>query len=162
LKKTLLLGYGNQDRGDDGVAWHILSLTARKYGVEFTEELGEIVSYPPRALDFLFLLHLTPELAEMLAKYERICFIDAHTGSILEDLHREIIEPVFQHSPLTHHTTPETCLSIAKTLYGKRPEGILISVRGQQFEFTRQLSPQTQRLAEQAAERIWEWVENPQ
>jgi hydrogenase maturation protease len=160
LKRTLLLGYGNQDRGDDGVAWHILAMIARKCGFEFNQDLGEIATYPPNSLDFLFILHLTPELGETLAEYERICFIDAHTGAIQEDLHQEILGSTFQHSPLTHHTTPETCLFITETLYGKRPEAILVSVRGYQFEFTRQLSEQTQNLAEQALEKIWEWVEN--
>lgn len=149
------------DRGDDGVAWHIISMLARKFGFEFTNDLGEVETFEPEQLDFLFILHLTPELAETLAEYERICFIDAHTGTIAEDLHQESLKPVFQHSPLTHHTTPETCLSIAETLYGKRPEAILVSVRGYQFEFTPELSPRTKELAEQAVELIWKWVENP-
>jgi hypothetical protein len=33
LKKLLLLGYGNPDREDDGVAWHILRAIADKQGM---------------------------------------------------------------------------------------------------------------------------------
>ena len=33
MKKILLLGYGNPDREDDGVAWHILRALAVKMGL---------------------------------------------------------------------------------------------------------------------------------
>ena len=32
MNKTLLLGYGNPDREDDGVAWHVLSRVFRALG----------------------------------------------------------------------------------------------------------------------------------
>jgi len=54
--------------------------------------------------------------------------------------------------------SPRTVLSIAKTVYNKVPEAILVSVRGFKFQFERELSPKTAQLTQQAADRIWDWI----
>ena len=83
LKKLLLLGYGNPDREDDGVAWHILRALTLKLGLAAPASYED--EFPEFALiDFAFYLQLTPEMAEEVASYEYVCFIDAHTGSIPE------------------------------------------------------------------------------
>jgi hypothetical protein len=53
--------------------------------------------------DFLFELQLTPELAETIAQYDRVCFVDAHTGAVQHDMNVSEIAAEFQASPLTHH-----------------------------------------------------------
>ncbi len=37
----LFLGYGNVDRQDDGVAWHILDLIGRHFGLNVPDPTGE-------------------------------------------------------------------------------------------------------------------------
>ncbi len=155
---TLIIGYGNFDREDDGVAWHILAALAGRLGYEVPQAPEEGMEPQGSEVDFLFRLQLTPEIAETVSAYDRACFVDAHTGAVPDDLHVERLEAQFQASPFTHHMTPETCLSIAETLYGKRPEAILVSVRGYQFGFERSLSSQTANLAGQAVEEIWKWL----
>ncbi len=155
---TLIIGYGNFDREDDGVAWHVLSTLALRLGHDVPAEPEEGLEPEGDEVDFLFRLQLTPEIAETVSGYERVCFVDAHTGAVPEELHVETLEPQFQASPFTHHMTPETCLSIAETLYNKRPEGILVSVRGYEFGFARSLSLKTAALAEQAVDTIWKWL----
>ncbi len=85
MNGILLIGYGNPDRQDDGVAWHILqaytSILGLKAPVTYEDE------FPVNnRLDFAFYLQLTPEMAEEISSYKRVCFIDAHTGNIPEQV----------------------------------------------------------------------------
>ena len=163
MKRTLILGYGNFDRQDDGVAWHVLAEVARRLGCavplspedEFPLDAGAPDNVVP---DFLFELQLTPEMAETIAQYERVCFVDAHTGAVPHDVNVSEIVAEFQASPLTHHLTPQSLLTFGQTLYNVRPEAMLVSVRGYQFGFERELSPLTAQLAEDAAAKIVDWV----
>jgi len=77
---TLLFGYGNIDRQDDGVAWHILRGVAGHFGVELPEVPDDPVIELFADLTCKFALQLTPENAEEIAKFEQVFFIDAHTG----------------------------------------------------------------------------------
>jgi hydrogenase maturation protease len=159
MKRTLLLGYGNADREDDGVAWHILNKLARLLGREPSQSPEEGFDLSGENPELLFTLQLTPEMSETIAEYERVCFIDAHTGSVPVDLHLQEVHSQFQNSPFTHHLTPETCLSFCEHLYRRKPEAVLVSVRGYEFGFRRSLSPKTEALAESAAEQIWKWLQ---
>ena len=160
MKKTLILGYGNPDRQDDGVAWHVLAAVAQALGRPVPESFEEEFEAGGADPDFLFVLQLVPELSETLATYERVCFVDAHTGNVPEDVQLISITAQFQTSPFTHHMTAATCLTLAETIYHHFPEAILVSVRGYQFGFTRTLSPETEALAGKAANRVLEWLLN--
>jgi hydrogenase maturation protease len=158
MNPTLIIGYGNFDRQDDGVAWHVLAEVARRLGCAVPLSPEEEFSPNSGKPDFIFELQLTPELAETIAQYERVCFVDAHTGAVPHDVNVSAIAAEFQASPLTHHLTPQSLLTFAQTLYGARPEAILVSVRGYQFGFERTLSPLTAQLAQDAADVIAKWV----
>jgi hydrogenase maturation protease len=159
--KTLLLGWGNPDRQDDGAAWHVLAEVARRSGLSVPEEIGENFYQPGQVgdLDFIYLLQLTPEMAEEVARYDRVAFIDAHTGRVENDLNIHELSAQFQTSPLTHHFTAESCLEMAAQLYGSRPEAWLISVRGYQFGFSHELSEGTNELVQQAADTLLSWIQ---
>jgi hydrogenase maturation protease len=157
LKKSLIIGYGNPDREDDGVAWHILRALTIKLDLPSPESYED--EFPEYGLiDFAFYLQLTPEMAEDINEYEYICFVDAHTGSIPEPVRLISVESEFQRSPFTHHLTPQSLLSMCETLYGRKPEAALLSVLGHRFLFSRQLSKETTALVPQAVDLIWEWL----
>lgn len=158
LKKTLILGYGNPDRQDDGAAWHVLIDLARRFGRSVTEEFTEGLWDTGNELDLIFVLQLTPELAETVAEYERVCLADAHAGNILEELLFGPVEVQFQSSPFTHHLTPQSLLALAKSLYNAQPEAVLVTVRGYEFGFGSELSERTRELVQQAEAMIWEWI----
>ena len=154
---TLIIGFGNPDRQDDGVAWHILT------------RLSEVLRRPIPSIDegfypnkenpdLLFVLQLIPELAETISAYLRVCFVDAHTGNVPMDVNVIEIKAEYQRSPFTHHMTANTCLSLVHTIYGQGPQAILVSVRGNEFGFSHELSPATSQLAEQAVTRIMTWL----
>ncbi len=157
---TLIVGYGNPDRQDDGLAWHILAKLAQEFNIEGIDP-GSIDFFPVgNNPDLLFNLQLTPELAETISRYERVCFIDAHTGDVAEDIHFQAIQPEFKSSPLTHHMTPQTLLSLVVSLYSRQPEAVLVSVRGYEFGFSRSLSEKALQLLSKAVEKILAWFDD--
>ncbi len=155
--KTLFIGYGNPDRQDDGVAWHVLTGIANQLGFETSDSWEDPLPSTPE-IDFNFNLQLTPEIAEDLTAFDRICFVDAHTGKIPTNIQVVHISPEYQTSPFTHHLTPEMLLSMCASMYNKAPEAILISVRGYQFGFETELSSFTSSLVNEAVERAVGWL----
>jgi hydrogenase maturation protease len=157
LRKLLILGYGNPDREDDGVAWHILRALTIKLGLVPPESYED--EFPGAdVIDLDFQLQLTPERAEDIASYPYVCFIDAHTGNIPETVRLISVESEFQNSPFTHHLTPQSLMSMCETIYGKKPDAALLSVLGHRFLFTRELSQETAELVPQAVGLIWDWI----
>ena len=157
MRKLLILGYGNPDREDDGVAWHVLRGLTIKLGLVPPESYED--EFPESNVIVLdFQLQLTPEMAEEVARYPYVCFIDAHTGSIPEPVRLIAVESEFQNSPFTHHLTPQSLMSMCETIYGKQPDAALLSVLGHRFLFTRELSVETAELVPQAVRLIWEWL----
>jgi hydrogenase maturation protease len=160
MKKSIILGYGNPDRGDDGAAWVVLSALACHFGHPIDSEQIETGFIPINESIQLWLnLQLMPELAEDLAKFDRAVFVDAHTEDFKEDVRVVEVQPHYQNSPFTHHLTPASCLSLCKELYGMCPRSILISMRGYEFGFSRQLSPRTAANVEKAVHFILDWLE---
>jgi hydrogenase maturation protease len=157
VKKLLLIGYGNPDREDDGVAWHILRALAIKLDLPSPSSYEDDFLELPQ-IDFAFSLQLTPEMAEDIRAYEYVCFIDAHTGNIPQPVRLIDVESEFQASPFTHHLTPQSLLSMCETIYGAKPVAALLSVLGHRFLFSRQLSEGTAELVPQAVTLIWDWI----
>lgn len=158
MVKVLIIGYGNPDREDDGVAWHILNGVARRLGRTALDLETGGLDQLGQSPDLLFVLQVTPELAELISEYDYVCFVDAHTGDYPEDLRFASVDAQFQTSPFTHHMTPQTCLALAETLDGHTPQAIAVSVRGHQFGFSHTLSTETALLAEEAIRRIASWL----
>jgi hydrogenase maturation protease len=159
MDEVLIVGYGNPDREDDGVAWHILQGVAERLGRPAPDLESGGLDQIGQSPDLLFLLQLTPELAELIADYDYVCFVDAHTGDYPEDVRVESIDAEFQPSPFTHHMTPQSCLKLAETLGGNTPQAIVVSVKGHRFGFSQTLSTRTATLAEEAVERICLWLD---
>ncbi|NMC13342.1 MAG: hypothetical protein GYA34_10735, partial [Chloroflexi bacterium] len=73
LKKFIILGYGNPDRGDDGVAFHLLKELISQFSTHENDlsdfqEAGFLELTPE--IDLWFNLQLLPEIAQELANYE--------------------------------------------------------------------------------------------
>ena len=159
MAKLLLVGYGNPDRQDDGVAWHILRALANQIGLQAPESYE--FDFPEHDLiDFIFCLQLTPEMAEEIVNYERVCFVDAHTGNIPAPVRIIEVQSEFQSSPFTHHLTPQSLVSMCKEIYGRRPQAALLSVRGFNFGFSQDLSPETAELVPEAVRLALAWLTN--
>ena len=157
---TLLIGYGNPDRQDDGLAWHVLVELAHRLKRPIPDSPEE--GFLPEELnpDLWFTLQLTPEMSESFAQYERLCFIDAHTGNIEENILLRPVEDSPASSAFTHHLTPAACLALTHSLYQKEPEAVLLSIRGFLFGFSRELSDQAEELVSPAVNVLEDWLHN--
>ena len=154
MKKTLLLGYGNPDRGDDGVAWHILqTLFKEKEMPDVDLFCCDFVPLDEKT-DVYFNFQLLPEISEILKNYQRAIFLDAHTGEIVEGIRLAEVKPVYSNSPFTHHMTPSALLALTESISGGYPSSWLLSIRGFEFEFNRELTAKTRELAEQAIQML--------
>jgi hydrogenase maturation protease len=157
--KALVIGFGNPDRQDDGVAWYILERLAEQLGRVVSESLDDDLCRMEPSPVLVRMPQLIPEIVEPISCFRRVCFVDAHTGSYAEEIHFMALQPERQLSPFTHHLTPQSCLQLALSLYGRVPQAVLCSVRGYEFGFGRSLSERTTALAEEALQRIRTWLE---
>ena len=153
--RTLIIGYGNPSRQDDGVGLAVVNGLRARAGQRLLEEGEDGFDDLGTALDTLFLQQLSPELAETLIEYDRVVLVDAHFGIYPELVHRAELDPHVEAAIVSHHFKPGTLLALARQLYGRAPSGELVSVRGFAFDFTSELSPQTAEGVGQVIEELW-------
>ena len=158
LKKTLIIGYGNPDRQDDGAAWHTLYRLAQHLNRLLPD--GPEEGFLPEGdnPDLWFALQLVPEMADTFAQYQRILFIDAHTGHVPQKILMQPVEDAAAPSSLTHVLSPAACMALTGSIYSHHPMALLLTLRGYSFQFTRELTPQTSQLVDQAVGMIIEWL----
>jgi len=154
LTQTLVVGFGNVYRRDDGVGFVVLNALRERMGrlpLDVDEcgydDLGH-------ELDTLFVHQLVPELAEAVAQYDRVIFVDAHVGVIPDPIREEEVTARYKSATVSHQLHPCSVLALARDLYGGRPRGVLLSVRGYDFDFGDELSPQTAALVSECVDRI--------
>jgi hydrogenase maturation protease len=133
-----------------------LSRLVTKLGLPTGSEFDIDITF--NNIRILFCLQLTPELCDDLVDFSRVCFIDAHTGTIEGDFKISILNHIFEVSPFSHHLTPQTLLELCHKLYNHIPEAIQISARGYQFGFKRSLSKKTMSNVEIAVNFLVEWI----
>ena len=151
---TLIIGYGNPYRRDDGVAFHVINAIRRRLGLRelSIEEDGEDELGQP--VDTLMLHQLLPELSPMLARYEQVIFVDAHLGVIEQTVRVVPVVEALVFEAVTHHMSPGLLLAITRQMAGTAPPGVLVSVKGIDFDFGTELSPECRQYADEAIEKI--------
>ena len=160
MKRTLVAGFGNLYRRDDGVARFVVNALFERLGRPPLDSLDDGFEDLGHPIDAVVLHQLVPELAETLADYERVIFVDAHVGATIpEPLHEERLDVSFRVPFVSHNTHPSTVLALTQQLYDKAPEAVLISLLGHDFDFGEGLSPETAALVAPAVARILELAE---
>ncbi len=152
--RALVVGFGNAFRRDDGVGFAVLNALRDRLGqppLDADEDGYDDLGHP---VDMLLLHQLVPELAANLAGYELVVFVDAHMGTIPEPIRQEELTVCYRAATVSHQVHPCTLLAMAQELYGHSPRGILLSIRGYDFDFGEGLSPETQALVPQAVDRL--------
>lgn len=153
---TLVIGYGNPSRKDDGVGLAVINNLRTRLGLPILDETRDGFETLGQPLDTLFLQQLMPELAETLAGYDGVVFVDAHLGSAEAELIRRVpLQANLDPALVSHHMKPGRLLALAQALYGTAPAGELISILGFDFDFGSDLSPQTAHGAELVAGELW-------
>jgi hydrogenase maturation protease len=157
--RTLVIGYGNIDRADDGVAYHVINDLRRRLERDPLREDDTGLEELGAEVDTIFLLQLTPELMEVITVYDRIIFVDAHVAENIGDLYCTSLSPQEDASlTFTHHISPALLLLLMRTLYHCQPGGYMVSIRGYDFDFHRSLSDKTRAMIAPAIDHIMQML----
>ncbi len=151
----LVVGYGNELRGDDAVGAQVANTVA-------SWNLPEVKSIVVR--------QLLPELATELATADYVIFVDA-LGE--QSCARTIqLSPIFAaHSAaqsdraataLTRAHSAQGLLALTQKLYGRTPQAWLLQVPTESFDFGKQLSSTALRGSDQAVQTIERFLINYQ
>jgi hydrogenase maturation protease len=151
---TLVIGYGNLHRADDGVAYHVVNAVRQRLGQEPLPEEETGLEELGGQTDSILLTQLAPELIDILAEYQRIIFVDAHVQEGVPDLYCTPISPQRGASTFSHHLTPALLLALLQTVRHVEPTSEIVSIRGYDFDFHRCLSDATARMVQPAVEHI--------
>jgi hydrogenase maturation protease len=148
------MGFGNIFRRDDGVALRVVNALREHLNrppMDWEEDGFDDLGH---SVDTVLLHQLVPEVAETVSQYDQVIFVDAHVSQIEDPVRVEAIDACYRESTVPHQLHPCSILAMANELYGCSTEGLLVSVRGHDFDFGDQLSAQTARLVPQAADCI--------
>ena len=119
LDETLVLGWGNPGRLDDGL------------GPALVQSLAAL-RLPRVVVDSDY--QLTMEDAAEVARYRRVLFVDAdRTGPAPFSLRR--LRPALEGSSFsTHSISAGAVLALSRDLFGAEPEAWLLGIRGYEFD----------------------------
>ena len=137
--KTLIIGYGNNSRNDDGIGHHVIAELAKRALLGVTLETAH---------------QLEVDYAETVRGYDRVIFVDAAIPESPAPWKREEVRPGLQSHAVAHYMTPADILGLCQTLHGCAPTGVLFSIRGNDFNFGTTFSPATQQAAAEVIEQI--------
>ncbi|MGD1152168.1 MAG: hydrogenase maturation protease [Syntrophales bacterium] len=154
MTRTLVIGFGNIDRADDGVAYHVVNDLRRRLGQGMLHEDETGLEGIGAQIDSIFLVQLAPELMDVMTLYDKIIFVDAHVYENVGNLYCAPVFPEFTQATFTHHMTPAMLLALLKAICNREPTGHIISIRGYDFDFHRNLSADTEALVDKAVDHI--------
>lgn len=135
---TLVVGYGNTLRGDDGV------------GPRVAEAVTRLRLPGVRALTCPL---LTPELADPVARVAQVIFVDAAVDAPKTVQWRRL-EPHDSSQLMAHAADPRTLLALARDVYGHVPEAWWLTIPATQLGFSEELTPAAQQGLADAVEKI--------
>lgn len=159
MPSRLVIGFGNVYRRDDGVGVALVNALRERLGQPVLEGGEDGFDDLGHEVDAVVVRQLVPELAATIANYDLVVFLDAHMGTITDPIYEQILEACYRPATLSHHLHPCSLLAMSRELYGRCPRGILLSVRGYDFEFGEGLSDETARLLPQALQRLLHWLQ---
>ncbi len=154
MRHTLVVGYGNPYRRDDGVAFYVANALRRGQGLRPLELDEDGLDDRGHPLDAVVLHQLLPEIAPVLADYELVVFVDAHTGVIPDDVRVLPVQEEYGFQAVTHHMSPGMMLALSRAARGQAPEAVLVSIRGEDFDFGEGLTEGCRARADKAVHLI--------
>lgn len=147
--KVLVAGYGNPFREDDKVG-HVLAPMVAEYlekkGVEVELWIDQ---------------QLLPEIVEDMRDKDLAIFVDSLADASTGDFHFTEMEPDPDIEGLNIHSMgPSWILHLMKSLDIEYPKTFLISVAGQSFNFSDEMTDTCTERMERSFEAFREWWEN--
>jgi hydrogenase maturation protease len=145
---SLVIGYGNPLRSDDGIGWHVAGRLAADSRLDGATILQRH--------------QLTPELALDVSHADLVVLVDARSGSPAGSI---ATEPVNLEAARTtgttwsHHLGPASLVALAMELYGRSGEVHVVSVGVGSLDLGETLSPLVADAVDRAVETVVALVE---
>ncbi|HME09269.1 MAG TPA: hydrogenase maturation protease [Bryobacteraceae bacterium] len=143
MLRTLLIATGNRLRRDDGVAQSVL------------ERLGPASG----GVETRALLQLTPEVAEDIAPYDAVIFIDADAGAT--ELGLAQLDELPSSAVLTHVSRPADIVALSRALFGFTGRAFLCRIPVDDLSLGEGLSRRASAIAAQATEMVRALLSSP-
>ncbi len=144
--ETLIIGYGNDLRSDDGA------------GIRAAERVA--AQWTPASRSRVIITHqLTPDLADDIAAAEQVIFVDAYVarapGAKLR-VEKITADLAGSARALGHHGDPAGLIRLADRLFGKLPEAWLVGIPAYSFAAGETMTPETLQMTAEAVALIGE------
>jgi hydrogenase maturation protease len=152
--RTLVAGYGNVYCHDDGVALYIVNALRKHAGLGELQPDEDGLDDLGHPFDAVMLHQLVPELASVITDYEMVVFVDAHTGTISEEVRMVPVQEAYGFHAVTHHLSPGMLLWMTREAKGSFPSSYLLSVKGEDFDFGLGLSDLCRTRADLAIRKV--------
>ncbi len=148
FSETLIIGYGNTLRGDDGVGRYLADQIA-------------VLNWP--RCQVLSVHQLTPELAAAIAGVDQVIFIDAQSvdSQASPGLQIQPLHPTHNPEDLSHRSSPAALLTLAELLYNKNVKAWWVLIPAINFAYGETLSPVTQAAQLEALAKIQQLIHSP-
>jgi hydrogenase maturation protease len=143
---TLVVGYGNTLRGDDGVGYLMAEQAA-------TWELPNVTTIACH--------QLTPELAANMAECDRVIFIDATPPGMQTEVVWRSLSPSDAPRLDAHRSDPADLLRLTAQLYGTSPSAQHLLLPTAEMGFSETLSAIAQTGLAAAASQLRECLTTP-
>jgi hydrogenase maturation protease len=148
---TLVIGFGNPLRGDDGAGWHASELIAADPRVRGVTVVGRH--------------QLTPELAEDVSEADLVVLVDASCESsppgVITTTAVGKVERHTRNSGLawSDHLDPEGLVRLAENLYGEAPPAVVLQIAAANLEPSTCLSPEVSSALTEVVEVVFGVIE---
>ena len=139
---TLVIGYGNPLRSDDGVGpWIAGQLEQALIGVS--------------QVTCLTAFQLTPELADDISQVDRVVFIDASVAVRAGEMAMtRVMGRTVRHGALGHEMSPEELMFLCESIFGKAPAAWAIGIGVGSIEFGEGLTAAVAKTAERLVAKL--------
>lgn len=143
MKKTLIYGYGNPGRQDDGLGVILanqIELWAKENGFNWL------------SVDTNYQLNI--EDASTVSEYELVIFADASKEESIESFLLESLQPSARIEFTMHSVSPAFILHLCESIFNKRPDAWLLHIRGFEWELNEGLSLKASQTLEEAINNV--------
>ena len=123
--RCLVIGYGNDLRGDDALG---------------RKAAAAVADWALAEIEVLSVHQLTPDLAERLARADCALFLDAHPAQDDPHLRIQRLSPIRADSGLGHSADPGRLLACTDQWFGRTPQSWWITMPAADFGFGAPLS----------------------
>lgn len=138
MAQTLMIGYGNPLRSDDGAGQKVVEAFFDQ------EHIRAIATH-----------QLTPELVEDLIQVERVYFVDA---APINTVTIQGIQLRDNEHNFGHFIDPQSLLNLAKKIYHYAPDAYLVLIPAQDFKLGKNYSEITKNAIQKAIQLLQERI----